>query len=343
MFKFFKLNLKKRLFSILLVLAILVVVSITRDAPLETYSGKTMGTHYKVSLTSSSNNPQEEKIFNILDAVNKEMSTYKEASLISQFNNLPVNTWFEISSSFATVLKQAISICELTNGYFDVTVGRLVNMWGFGPAKTSSRPGSKKIEEILKEVSCNSVIFNRDFNQIKKIKDVEIDFSAIAKGYAVDKVSEFLLDNKSIKGFMVDVGGEIRVYGSKNKYTPWSVGITHPKYNDKPIYEFQNLSLGSFAMATSGDYRNIRIFDDEVITHTINTKNGKPRLLEITSVSVIDPSAMKADALATALNAMGVERGREFVNRHNLKVVFVYLENNQFKTEVSENLQKLVQ
>ena len=302
-----------------------------------------MGTYYKVSLTSSPNNPQEEKIFNILDAVNKEMSTYKEASLISKFNNLPVNTWFEISSSFATVLKEAISICELTNGYFDVTVGRLVNIWGFGPSNVSSRPGSKKIEEILKEVSCNSIVFNGSFNQIKKVKDVKIDFSAIAKGYAVDRVSEYLLDNKSIKGFMVDVGGEIRVYGSKNKSIPWTVGVTHPKYNDKPIYKFEDLSLGNFAMATSGDYRNIRVFDGEAITHTINTKNGKPRLLEITSVSVIDPSAMKADALATALHAMGVVKGREFVNRHNLKVVFVYLENNKFKTEVSENLQKLVQ
>lgn len=302
-----------------------------------------MGTYYKVSINSASDRDFHPKIMIVLEKVNQEMSTYIEDSLISQFNRHPVNTWFEVSDSFMDVFSKSIEICNLSNGYFDVTVGKVVDAWGFGPLTEILTPDSLEMEEALSHVSCNAVIQDKKDNYLKKINPVSLDFSAIAKGYAVDELAILLLSDPAVKGFMIDVGGELQINGRKDKNLPWSVGISHPYKIGLPIYKVPTEKLNNFAMATSGDYRNFREIKGNFVTHTIDLKQGKPRPLLITSVSVISETAIEADALATALNAMGSKKGLSFANQNNISAIFVSREEEKFKLEFSNNFKNQVQ
>ena len=302
-----------------------------------------MGTYYKVSINSSSKEDYNPDIVKILDEINQEMSTYIDDSLISKFNLHPVNSWFPVSLSFMEVFKKSIEVCKLSEGYFDITVGKIVEAWGFGSSDITSYPSSIDMERALEEVSCESVIQKKDSLYLKKISEVLIDFSAIAKGYAVDQISKKLKEYDSVKGFMVDVGGEITVYGYKHNKIHWAVGISHPYKLDVPIYKINTEILKDFSMATSGDYRNFKEVNGDLITHTIDTRTGKPMPLLVTSVSVFGGTAMKADALATALNAMGNVKALKFANKNNISAIFVIKKEDKFILEFSNNFKKQVQ
>ena len=321
----------------------LLIVFFTKEDSLESYSGNTMGTYYKVIVTSSDDTNKSSLIKDTLELVNQEMSTYLETSFISKLNATPVGYWIDSTSSFLQVMNMAIEICDLSEGYFDVSAGSLVNIWGFGPSEILKSPDQTTVLNSLKEIGCDSISIDTLNNRVRRERNVQIDFSAIAKGFAIDQVYNELKKNIYITGFFIEVGGEIKTYGLKGKNTPWSVGIAHPEYTSKPIFESKTNTRESFSMATSGDYRNIRILDDKVLSHTINTKNGSPLEVLNSSVSVVNGSAMRADALATAINAMGPTKGLTFANNKNIDAIFILKEEENYVVKFSESFKKTLQ
>ena len=321
----------------------LLVVFYTKEDPLENYSGNTMGTYYNVVVASSDGTSKGSLVEDTLELVNQEMSTYLKTSFISKLNATPVGLWIDSTASFIQVMNSAIEICELSEGYFDVSAGSLINIWGFGPSEILNTPDQIKVLNFLKEIGCDSVSTDSLNSKIRRERNVQIDFSAIAKGYAIDQLYDELKKNIYIKGFFIEVGGEIKTYGLKAKNRPWTAGITHPEFTSKPIFEIKTNTREYFSMATSGDYRNFRILDNKVLSHTINTKSGFPLEFQTSSVSVLHDSAMSADALATAINAMGPTKGLTFANNKNIDAIFVLKEEENYIVKFSESFKKTLQ
>ena len=310
--------------SIALVFVIFLIFKNDDIAETQIFKGSIMGTVYSISLQSEvSSQNTHFKAFNILQNVNQEMSTYLDDSLISKVNKAEVGIWVKVTQDFIEVLDYAIALCEETQGIYDVSIGKLVNLWGFGPDEVYKEPSEEEVSYLSSQVGCGSVILDSSNLLVKKVKDIELDFSSIAKGFAIDKVYKFLEEQQNIKSFFIEIGGEIRSTSLKSNDQPWKAGIVNPSDQDKIIYTFLSSSFDSFALATSGDYRNSRILDEKEFSHTMNTFSGVPSSFSKKSVTVISENAMKADALATALNAMKLEQAINYSNKEGIKALFI--------------------
>ncbi len=250
------------------------------------------------------------------------LSTYNPKSTISRVNNN--DSTVILDPYFKTVFKRSIEISEATNGAFDISIAPLVNAWGFG-FKNKLDPKDIPVDSLLQLVGFNKVklIDNRI---IKSDPRIMLDASAIAKGYGVDVVAEFL-ESKGISNYMVEIGGEIRVKGLSNKNRKWRVGIDSPI--DDPTLEkreIQNvLSLNDGAMATSGNYRQFYIKEGKKYAHTIDPRLGYPVQHSLLSASVIASNCITADAYATAFMVLGLEKSIQIVEQDsNIEAYFIY-------------------
>ena len=299
-----------------------------------------MGTTYNVTFIHDDIVSVENSVLNILESVNSDMSTYLDNSLITQINNSNLDQWHSINEDFLKILSYAQKLCIQTDGAYDVTIGRLVNIWGFGPETVNKKPDKIQVDSIKNQIGCDSISLDIQNKAVRKNRDIALDFSSIAKGYAIDKVYEYLSSVENIRSVFVELGGEVR--SSKFKgLSFWKVGIIDPSDNSKIIQTFISKNYDSFAIATSGDYRNIRIYDTEEFSHSIDTETGISKKLDKSSVSVISNDAMSADALATALNVMPLEKALEHANDNNIKAMFIVDENNKPKLLFSQALQKV--
>ena len=298
-----------------------------------TFNGRTMGTTYSIKLYPANSDLDQEqlhiKIEQVLSTVDRTMSTYKNKSDISLFNQLKSTQWITFPADLINVIREAQHISLLTNGAFDITVGALVDLWGFGKiTQTEKIPESKDINRLLKTLGYKNINIHPTANQIsKKHPDISIDLSAIAKGYGVDKVAE-ALDKEGIHNYLVEIGGEIRVRGFKNETSPWILAIEKPSTKMRSVH--QKLVLSNQGMATSGNYRNYFEKEGERYSHIINPKTGRPITHSTASVSVIHVSCMTADAWATGLLAMGYEKGYQLAEQKGLAVYFIYRKGDQF-------------
>ncbi len=301
-----------------------------------------MGTSYSLAVYSDEDTQNTfSKVSNILENVNQEMSTYIVNSSISQINQAEIDKWITVSRDFLDVLTYAIDLCYQSNGVYDVSIGKLVNIWGFGPDTVDNKPTEDELNYLSSQVGCDSIILDDNNLSIKKVRDVSLDFSSIAKGFAIDKAYDFLVTQKQLKSFFIEIGGEIRATTFKYKKQPWKAGIIDPLEQQKIVYAFSSSDFNSFALATSGDYRNVRVFENQKLSHTIDTISGVPSNYSQKSVSVIAENAMMADALATALNAMQLDEAIEYSNRNRLYVLFITEEENSPKLLFSDELQRV--
>lgn len=297
-------------------------------------SGQTMGTTYHIRYIPGQKTPKSEvihkKIQAILAEVNQEMSTYISDSSISDFNfKTSAGEWFKLPEMFYEVITGALEIAHLTEGVFDPTVGPLVNLWGFGPTGERRVPDTKKLQEVLGRVGYDKLKLDLKNKKLMKLKNgIELDLSAIAKGFGVDKVAQTLEEN-TIVNYMVEIGGEIRTKGSKHG-SAWRIAIEVPSTDPFSKEAAKVLKLGDMALATSGSYRNFFESEGKRYSHTINLKTGRPVEDPLISVSVLDSrSCMSADALATALMAMGYQKAKVFAQKHKLAVYFIYLDSSK--------------
>ena len=300
--------------------------------------GRTMGTTYNIKIVSTVEEVEklqlQQKIDAALQQVNQEMSTYMNDSEISKFNQSTSIEPMEISSGFARVLAESIRIGELSGGKLDITVGPLVNLWGFGPdqrpetvpsddviASTRSRVGLEKVSLIGNQLS-------------KKTPNLYIDLSTTAKGYGVDVVAE-LIEENGITNYLVEIGGEMRLRGFKHTGELWAIAIEKPLIDStgeqRAIH--QVIIPKDNAVATAGDYRNYFELDGQRFSHIIDPATGKPINHNLVSVTVITSSSMTADGLSTMLMVMGAEKGIEFAIENDLAALFISKTENGFSED----------
>lgn len=284
--------------------------------------GPVFGTTYSIIYEGEEIDDFQIQLEQLFADINNSMSTYQSNSLISKINR---NESDKIDDHFIRVFRASDSIFKLTNGYFDPTIGPLVNAWDFGPEKPISALNSSQIDSLMQFVGFGSLKI--DAHQIiKSYPGTFLDFNAIAKGYGVDAVAQ-LLTNNGKSDFLVEIGGEIRAMGmNSEKQKPWKVGVEAPNFDDTQSV-LKAIPLVNAAMATSGTYRKYKVdVDGNRYAHIINAKTGYPSKTSILSASVIMDNCMEADAYATAFKAMGVNAVSEFCEKHPEIQVFLIFE-----------------
>ncbi len=301
-------------------IAIFLFLTSCADNDVSVISGKTMGTTYMVKAVNST--VSKTTIDNRLWQINNTFSNWDSASELSKLNSAPVNKWIDVSNDLYLVLAQAKKINQQTQGFFDPGIGKLIDLWGFGAVSSSIKPTRKAVEESKIEASIDNLVL--DNNKVKKLKDISINLSAIAKGYGVDEIAR-LLANNGVDSFMIEIGGEVFARGS-NLGSNWVVGIEMPN-NQTPIA----IKLKNDAVASSGDYRNYFIWEGKKYMHIINPNTGLPAKTDLSSVSVINSKTMLADAYATAMMAMGSEKAQSLANKLNLKTIMILNEEHSYK------------
>jgi thiamine biosynthesis lipoprotein len=236
-------------------------------------------------------------------------------------NRVPNALPFEVDGALFDLLLQAMEVSWLSNGAFDVTVGPLVNLWGFGPQHREGRiPSAAEIAAARENIGYQNLVFNIADSSVQKNRPVTIDLSAIAKGYGVDQVAE-LLRQAGIKDFMVEIGGELYLSGTNALGKPWRIAIEQPGELVGQVHRTVNIS--NAAMATSGSYRNYFEVAGKRYSHTIDPRSGKPVTHKLVSVTVVADNCAYADALATAIDVMGPEQGLKLANEQGLAVYLI--------------------
>jgi thiamine biosynthesis lipoprotein len=306
-------------------------------------NGQTMGTTYSIKIVRQHAKTKELKIQFRIDSVlidiNKKMSTYLDDSELTKFNNSKDTNWIKVSQDLVIVISQALEVSEASGGFYDITVGPLVNLWGFGPVfKNKKIPSPDEIEERKKSIGYHNILVDVENSKIKKKKkNIYCDLSSIAKGYGVDKVA-MLLEKVGIKNYMVEIGGEVKTKGKNAKNEKWRIGIATP--TNVGLQNIVNLS--NYSMATSGDYLNYFEENGVRYSHTINPKTGKPITHKLASVSVIHDECSYADAFATAIDVMGPEKGYKFALQRNLPIFMIVRENNSFVEKMTPQFKNFI-
>ena len=301
-----------------------------------------MGTSYRITVVDDALGninlePQlelaKQQVSAQLDAIIMSMSTYEAESEISVFNRLAANQCLVVSDDFIDVLELSILINSASLGAFNPLVGPLVERWGFGHSNEAFvYPEADEVADLLALTDLSKLFINTDAKSLCKAADIEIDFSAVAKGYAVDKVAAEL-SSLSLTNFLVDIGGEVFVSGHNPQGDAWRLAIEKPVFRAGEIEQVVNLQ--DVAIATSGDYRNFFEYQGQRYSHTIDVRSGYPVQHNVASVSVIADTAAEADAWATALNVMPLEQIKQIAKVHNL-VVFIITRESTEESEVAQ-------
>ncbi len=317
----------------LVALASLLLLAGCEQPPQQVHlSGPTMGTSYNIKYLQQDGLPSSDdlhkEIDRLLEEVNDQMSTYRKDSELSRFNQYQGIDPFEVSNQTATVVKEAIRLNGLTEGALDVTVGPLVNLWGFGP---EARPEVVPTDAELAERKANTGIHHLSVEGNKLSKDLPhlyVDLSTIAKGWGIDVVANYI-ESQGIHNYMVEVGGEIRLKGLNRDGVPWRIAVEKPTVDERSIQEI--IEPGDMAIATSGDYRNYFERDGVRYSHIINPQTGRPIHNRVVSVTVLDKSCMTADGLATGLMVLGDEKGIEIAEQNHIPVFMIVKTDDGFK------------
>lgn len=288
-----------------------------------------MGTAYHVKWIAADDTHRaqiKQQIDALLVDINQQMSTYIKDSELSLFNAAPSDTQRKVSAELYEVLSLAQQISERTHGAYDISVGPLVNLWGFGPkGRITKAPSDADIAAVRARVGYQKLSLLAD-QTIAKSAPLYLDLSSIAKGYAVDKLAQ-LLESRGVKAYLVEIGGELRTLGTKPNGADWRIAIESPTAG-RTIQKIVDVS--NIAVATSGDYRNYFEQDGVRYSHTIDTQTGKPVSHNLASVTVLAVDCATADALATSFLAMGTERALEYATKHAIEAFFIIKEPSGF-------------
>ncbi|NAW87577.1 FAD:protein FMN transferase ApbE [Photobacterium halotolerans] len=322
----------------MLLVMTLVVSGCSEQRQLIHLTGSTMGTYYSIKLIEQEGLPSEvalqKEIDRRLERVNDQMSTYREDSELSQFNQHRSSEPFAVSADTATVVQEAIRLSKLTDGALDVTVGPLVNLWSFGPeARPDVVPTDEELNARRQEVGIEHLKVQGNA-LVKDLPGLYVDLSSIAKGYGVDVVADYIA-SLGVNDYLVEIGGEIRLKGKNLEGVPWRIAIEKPTEDgSRSIQEV--VEPGEMAVATSGDYRNYFEENGVRYSHLINPITGKPITNHVVSVTVMHPKCMTADALATAFSVMGEEKAIALANQENWPVLLIVSTDEGFKEYASD-------
>lgn len=315
--------------------------SFTAKPEVQTIFGYALGTSYSVKVVSTLAEARslQVDVEGELANINRRMSTYLPRSDLSIFSASEVDLPVEVDEKTALVVDRALQIADKTSGFFDPTVANLVDLWGFGPTpRNAQAPEPSEIEMFLKEVGYQAVSVDIANHTLLKSEPRSLDLSAIAKGYAVDRVAD-IIESNGFESYLVEVGGEMRLKGIKPDNSKWRIAIEKPTPDGRE--PFRLLELDNFAVATSGDYRNFFELDGKRYSHTIDPRTGYPVEHDLASVTVVMDLCMDADAYATAFMAMGREKALGFANMNGIAAFLIYQAEGEFVTLQSEEFTRM--
>ncbi len=297
--------------------------------------GSTMGTSYSVQFTELPEDQTKDELKIIieqrLEKINAVMSTYDKHSQLSEFNHSRETGWHAADKELAELVLLSLQISEQSYGAFDVTVGPLVNLWGFGPSDVEiTLPTETEVSIANRSIGYTHLHARLDPPALnKQLVDLYVDLSAIAKGYAVDEIAK-ILDAREIENYMVEIGGEVKGKGFAPHGDYWRIGVETPKFQRGNIEEI--IALKNIAVATSGDYRNYVEHDGQQFSHTIDPRSGYPVKHNLGSVTVLHESTAVADAWATAFLVMGADEAFQRSEQLNIPVLLITRNGNQFES-----------
>ena len=308
-------------------------------------SGETMGTTWSVKLVDLPSGVTltgvREDIELLLESINRQMSTYRGDSDISRFNQAEAGSWQVLPADFWRVIQYSLQLAHDTNGAFDPTVGPLVNLWGFGPDRRRDEPpAAAELAAVQGRIGYQRLALREADQALLQPGDAYVDLSAVAKGYAVDKVADLLL-GIGVENLLVEIGGELRAHGAKPAGQPWKVAIEKPLPGVREVAHV--IAMNNIAVATSGDYRNYFQAGERRYSHIIDPRTGNPVDHRVVSVSVLHPRCAEADALATALTVMGAEEGMAWAEARQLAVLFMVQSGSTVEEHASSAFRRLTQ
>ncbi|MBQ4295738.1 MAG: FAD:protein FMN transferase [Prevotella sp.] len=299
-------------FLLMLIVGTVLIIWQQRNMPYRKCEGPIFGTYYHV--TYQSDKDMQDEITDALNRVDASLSPFNPNSIITKVNN---NEDVMVDKLFADVFRIAQQVSKETQGAFDITVAPLVNLWGFG-FKQEKEPSANAIDSILQFVGYEKVKLGGNDKVTKTDKRIQLDCSAVAKGYASDVVAAVLRQH-DISNYMVEIGGEIVTKGVNESRLPWKIGVNKP--SDDPMQQSQELqtilNVTDKAMATSGNYRNFYYRDGKKVAHTIDPKSGRPVQHSLLSATVLAPNCATADAYATSFMVMGMEKAKNVLSKHS--------------------------
>lgn len=316
--------------KIALLLIALVLCGCAGSPRLETLHGKTMGTTWSVKYLRPAAVDADRLALDLqheLDVVVAQMSTWQADSDLGRYNRAPAETWQSLPAEFYTVLERALQLARDTDGAYDPTVGALVELWGFGPARREREPPSDEAIAAARErVGWQRIRLDPVGRRVWQPGGIQLDLSSIAKGFGVDQVAR-RLDAAGVSSYLVEVGGELRGRGRRPDGRPWQVAIERPDAAAGAVQRLDEvervLSLDDRALATSGDYRHV--FEDRgtVYSHHLDPRSGRPVAHRLASVTVAAREAVDADPLGTTIMVLGPEAGMAYAVEHALAVLLI--------------------
>ncbi|MGB5256416.1 MAG: FAD:protein FMN transferase [Woeseiaceae bacterium] len=324
----------------------LVVAGCNNDSrlPQLELSGSALGTTFSVLLVNPgegfSSEHMQAGILETLEHVDRLASTWREDSELSQFNANSDTGWIDTSAEFCNAIERAVEVSRLTDGAFDITIGPLVNLWGFGPTgDVREPPAEDTIRAMMSEVGYANLQTRCEVPAVKKlIGSIYVDLSGWAKGYAVDQVAS-LLERNELQDYLVEIGGEMRVRGHNAEGLKWAVAVETPSTTQRVPH--QVLRLTDTGIATSGDYRNYFEHDGELYSHTLDARTGRPVAHSLAAVTVVNPSAAYADAMATALRVLGPTDGPQRAEQLGIAAYFLIRNDTNFETITTATFDRL--
>lgn len=330
---------------LLVVLAIGVLILYRQINPIESrvmqhLTGTTMGTiPYSIKYKAAEEDNYKVAVDSLLVAFNNSLSTYIPDSEISIFNKQDSITYE--SDFLYPVLEMSREMYKKSGGAYDPTIGPLVNAWGFGPEKKSDMD-SAEVDSLLSIVGFDQISFNEAY--ATKPSHTYLDFSASAKGYALDIIAEFL-HAKNVADYMIEIGGEVRCQGQNENNAVWKIGIEKPEMSQTTGNPFAIAFVNNRSLATSGNYRNYYIEDDKIIAHTISPFTGYTVSHSLLSASVFAPNCTLADGYATACMVVGLEEAIKMIEKLNgVDAFFIYSdEDGSLKSYATAGIQSQVE
>ncbi|MFD2191806.1 FAD:protein FMN transferase [Pistricoccus aurantiacus] len=307
------------------------------ESPVQ-FEGNIFGTFYQITVVDPLTEAQRAKlaagIEETLAHVDTSMSTYREDSELMQLNRTPVGEWRELSPELTKVLHIARQVARKSDGAFDVTVGGLVNLWSFGPeARPQKVPDPALLAERLQQVGQDRLELDVEGERARRLGDIFIDLSGVAKGYGVDRVADYLR-RQGLENFLVNIGGELVLEGDRDDQgDPWRIGVEVPDVHQRVAREV--LPLHDATVATSGDYRNYFEAEGKRYSHTIDPRTGRPIDHALASVTVIHPDNAWADAWATALMVLGPNEAMALARRESLPILLLVRDGDGWSSRAS--------
>ena len=301
--------------------------------------GKTMGTFWRASIPgidAKRSAELKEKIQTQLDADDQLLSTYKKDSALMRFNDSQSLSPWPVSEAMADIVTTSLRIGAKTDGAMDITVGPLVNLWGFGPEQQPVQiPSQEQIDAMKAKTGLQHLtVINQSHQQYlqKDLPDLYVDLSTVGEGYAADHLAR-LMEQEGISRYLVSVGGALNSRGMNGEGLPWRVAIQKPTDKENAVQAV--VDINGHGISTSGSYRNYYELDGKRLSHVIDPQTGRPIEHNLVSVTVIAPTALEADAWDTGLMVLGPEKAKEVVRREGLAVYMITKEGDSFKTWMS--------